>query len=286
VNAAQKKKLMMVVLMVAAVGLVGYQLAPMFGFGGGSSGKKSSKKSSAAKRKPGEKICRVAGGKTSRVAGGKTSRVAGGKPSRVAGGKPSRVAGGTRRAVRQAPRRAASGNAELGPEGSEGRESPYQAGRTVSPRELVELLNDSDFVYDSDGLRDPAVDLLLAAQAKREQEAAQKPYRPNAKLEGILWNEARPLVIIEGKIYEEGQIFDGKGRIVEIHPTHIVVGHGFEKFGVLVSSLYGAPVTALPHELHASQFATPENDPLIFRLDTAQEAVLSHDEGGPPWSIP
>ena len=141
-------------------------------------------------------------------------------------------------------------------------------------------------MYDSDGLRDPAVDLLLAAQAKREQEAAQKPYRPNAKLEGILWNEAQPLVIIEGKIYEEGQTFDGKGRIVEIHPTHIVVGHGIEKFGILVSSLYGAPVTALPLELHAFQLATPGSDPLIFRLDAAPGAVLSYDEGWPQWSRP
>lgn len=266
-NAAQKKKAFMALLMVGAIGAVGFQLAPAFGLTGGSSKKKTA---TASKLAPGEKPCRIAGGKKLRVAGGKPSRVAGGKPSPVAGKTP-------RTATRKAPRRVAGGN--QGPEAGDPKaeNGSAAAARRAGPQELAELLDDSDFDYRVEGLRDPMVDLLLIAQMKREQEAAEKPYRPEAKVEGILWSETRPLVIIEGKIYEKGQSFDGKGAIVEIHPSHIVVGHGLDTFGLSVSGVYGAPVTELPPELHARSSSAPDRDPLLYPLGDELHAETCSD---------
>jgi len=273
VNAAQKKKAFMALLVVGAIGAVGFQLAPAFGLTGGSSKKKTA---TASKLAPGEKPSRIAGGKKLRVAGGQPARVAGGKPSRVAGGKAPRTA------PRKAPRRVAGGN--QGPEAGdpEAEKGSAAAARRAGPQELAELLDDSDFDYRVEGLRDPMVDLLLIAQMKREQEAAEKPYRPEAKVEGILWSETRPLVIIEGKIYEKGQSFDGKGAIVEIHPSHIVVGHGLDTFGLSVSGVYGAPVSELPPELHARSSSAPDRDPLLYPLADELQAETCSDGASVP----
>jgi hypothetical protein len=117
------------------------------------------------------------------------------------------------------------------------------------------LLEDSEFAYECEGLRNPAADLVLVA--RKRNEAVEPAYRPTATLDGILWSETRPMAIIGGKLYEKGQSFDGKGTILEIQPAHIVVGCGVETFGISVSGLSAPSVSSLPVEMHAESRPAP-----------------------------
>lgn len=186
-TSAQKKKVIMVVLGVTAILLLGYQLAPVIGLTKPNWGSSEEKNSSPS---PPSQASAPPAPATAEPS----------KPSIILHGKEGSRPMAVPQPTSQSP-----------------------TGKRIDSRLFIDQLTNMRFSYEAESqdVRNPFENLT-----ERRKAGTLKPYQPEAKLDGILWNESHPVAIFNGKFYRVGQSFDGIGKIVEVGRGYVVVSNG------------------------------------------------------------
>lgn len=129
-----------------------------------------------------------------------------------------------------------------GPRNKSSTTSPVRAA-TVKPRG-AEVLPDYR-LYRKKGVHGKFLDRFVAATAtlslERNPFTAGQDMSSNARaslvLDGIMWDEKKPTVIINAHFLSEGDVFD-RFKVVKIHPTKVVLQEGVAEFELALNGIY------------------------------------------------
>ncbi len=89
-----------------------------------------------------------------------------------------------------------------------------------------------EFVYNSNGKRDPFVPIVdLKSGIRSAEDLLGRPKEVvipiKLELKAIIWDESRPLVVLNGKVLTEQDVIPGTDvKVLKINRDHIIVNYG------------------------------------------------------------